>query len=73
MLDTVDSVIQAVGGASKAAALAGVRLPAVSNWKARGKIASDKADLFRNAVGALGLEINPRVFGFKSLSEEVRA
>jgi len=72
MLMTVDSVIEAVGGASAAAALAGVGLPAVSNWKARGKIARDKSDLFRNALAAKGLEAAPAVFGFK-VAEEARA
>lgn len=72
MLMTVDSVIEAVGGASAAAALAGVGLPAVSNWKARGKIARDKSDLFRNALAAKGMEAAPSVFGFK-VAEEARA
>lgn len=72
MLMTVDSVIEAVGGASAASALAGVGLPAVSNWKARGKIARDKSDLFRNALAAKGLEAAPSVFGFK-VADEARA
>lgn len=73
MLTTVDSVIDAVGGATAAAALAGVRLPAVSNWKTRGKIASDKADLFRSALAAKGHEVSPAVFGFKPAVDEARA
>lgn len=72
MLETVDSVIEAVGGPSAAASLAGVGLPAVSNWKARGKIARDKSELFRLALAAKGLEAAPAVFGFK-IAEEARA
>lgn len=72
MLNTVDSVIEAVGGVTAAASLAGVGLPAVSNWKARGKIAGGKSELFRIALAAKGLQIAPSVFGFKSV-EEARA
>ena len=72
MLETVDSVIDAVGGPSAAASLAGVGLPAVSNWKARGKIARDKSELFRSALAAKGLEAAPVVFGFK-VAEGARA
>ncbi len=66
MLDTVDSVVDAVGGPTAAAALAGVSLPAVSNWKARGKISSGKYVLFRDALAALGQQASPSVFGFKA-------
>lgn len=69
MLSTVDSVIEAVGGVTAAASLAGVGLPAVSNWKARGKIAQGKFVLFRDALAAKGLEAAPAVFGF----DEARA
>lgn len=69
MLETVDSVIEAVGGVTAAASLAGVGLPAVSNWKARGKIARDKADIFRNFLAAKGLSASPLVFGFKVIDE----
>ena len=69
MLGTVDSVIEAVGGPSAAASLAGVGLPAVSNWKSRGKIAQGKFVLFRDALAAKGLEAAPSVFGF----DEARA
>jgi len=65
MLRTVDSVIDAVGGPSAAAALAGVSLPAVSNWKSRGKISAGKFVLFRDALAAIGEQAEPSVFGFK--------
>ena len=73
MLETVDSVIDAVGGATAAASLAGVGLPAVSNWRARGKIARGKFVLFRDALAAKGLEAAPAVFGFKQPVVETRA
>lgn len=66
MLSTVDSVIDAVGGPSAAAALAGVSLPAVSNWKSRGKISSGKFVLFRDALALKGQQAAPSVFGFKA-------
>lgn len=74
MLDTVDSVITAVGGSQAAASLAGVSLPAIWNWRARGKIAQGKFVLFRDALAVKGLEASPAVFGMKSKREvdEVR-
>lgn len=73
MLDTVDSVIEAVGGPAAAASLAGVGAPAVSNWRARGKIAKSKLLLFRDALAVRGLEASPTVFGLKVREEEARA
>lgn len=65
MLTSVDAVIEAVGGTSAAAALAGVGPPAVSNWKARGAIPSEYFLSFSEAAG----KIDPRVFGFKDRAE----
>lgn len=74
MLDTVNAVIEAVGGDAEAAKLAGVGASAVSNWKARGRIASGKAMIFADALGKRGLRADPSVFGMDpARPEEVRA
>lgn len=65
MLDTVDEVIEAVGGDAAACSLAGVGPSAISNWRSRGKIAQDNFLLFRDALAAVGKEAAPSVFGFK--------
>ena len=72
MLITVDEVIEALGGTAAAAALTGVSAPAVSNWRERGKIAPDKFLLVREALAAVGKDVDPCVFAFKSV-EEARA
>jgi hypothetical protein len=74
MLETVEAVIEAVGGDAEAAKLAGVGASAVSNWKARGRIASGKAMIFTEALRALGKAADPAVFGMApSRPEEARA
>ena len=70
MLNSVDEVIEAVGGDAAACSLAGVGPSAISNWRARGKIAQDNFVLFRDALAAKGKEAAPGVFGFK-VSEPV--
>lgn len=72
MLDSVDDVIEALGGPAAAAALTHVGAPAVSNWRARGRISRSKVFLIRDALAAKNLEASPSVFGF-DVSEEVRA
>lgn len=69
MLNTVDSVIEAVGGTTAAAELAGVTPPAVSNWSARGKIARGKFMLFRDVLASKGFEVSPVVFGLEVRDE----
>lgn len=71
MLNSVDEVIEAVGGDAVAASLAGVGASAVSNWRSRGKISQENFLLFRGALAALGKEASPSVFGFK-VAEEAR-
>lgn len=66
MLRTVDDVIEAVGGTAKAAALAGVKLPAVSNWRSRGQIASDKFIIFSTELERIGKTAAPSVFGLEA-------
>ncbi len=72
MLGTIDSVIEALGGATKVAELCGVGPSAVSNWIARGRISKGSFFAVREALAAKGLEASPAIFGFKH-SEEARA
>jgi hypothetical protein len=72
MLNTVDDVIEALGGPTATASLAGVGVSAVSNWSKRGRIAPDKFVIVRDALVALGKDVRPDVFGFK-FTDEVRA
>jgi DNA-binding transcriptional regulator YdaS (Cro superfamily) len=64
-LATVDDVIEAVGGTAAAAALAGVKPPAASNWRARGRIPPGKSMIFAEALKQRGKEANPSVFGLE--------
>lgn len=72
MIDSVDKVIEALGGPAKTAELCGVGTSAVSNWAARGKISKSNLLTVRDALAARGLEASPTVFGFKA-AEEARA
>ena len=72
MLNSVDDVIEALGGPATVASLTGVGTSAVSNWSARRRIAQDKFVIVRDALAALGKEASPAVFGFK-VADEVRA
>jgi len=69
MLSTVDEVIEAVGGTAAAAKLAGVNPPAVSNWRSRGRIASEKFMIFAEALRPHGKEAAPEVFGMGRTAE----
>ena len=69
MLSTVDAVIDAVGGTAAAAGLAGVGLSAVSNWRSRNRIPSEKFMIFADVLRARGQEATPAVFGM----DEARA
>jgi DNA-binding transcriptional regulator YdaS (Cro superfamily) len=71
LLNSVDDVIDALGGASSVAALTGVHAPAVSNWRARGKISQGKFLVIKAALDAREMHVAPSVFGFKD--SEVRA
>jgi hypothetical protein len=68
MINSVDAVIDALGGPTKTAALAGVGPSAVINWRERG-IAPDKFLIVRDALRALGKEVDPAVFAFKTVAE----
>lgn len=64
MIESVDAVIDAVGGTSAASRLAGVGLSAVSNWKSRGRIPAEKFKIFERALARLGTHADPKLFGF---------
>jgi DNA-binding transcriptional regulator YdaS (Cro superfamily) len=67
MLNSVDDVVDALGGTASVASLLGVGPSAVSNWRARGKIPEDNFLLVRDALKANGRgEADPSVFGFKT-------
>jgi len=72
MLNSVDAVIEALGGPTKTAAVAAVGPSAVINWRTRGEIPPDRFLLIRDALAALEMEVEPSVFGFR-VSDEVRA
>lgn len=74
MLNSVDDVIEALGGTGTTAALAGVGTSAVSMWSKRGEFPAEYFVLFRDALAALGKEVDPSVFRFKEPVEaEARA
>lgn len=70
MIDTVEDVITALGGPSATASLVGLGPSAISNWSARGKIAPDKFLIIKAALGALGKDVDPCVFAFKTVEVE---
>lgn len=72
MIDSVDKVVEALGGPAEVAKLCGVGTSAVSNWAARGKISKGSFLTVRDALAARSLEASPAVFGFKA-TEEARA
>lgn len=64
-------MIEALGGPTKTAAVAAVGPSAVVNWRVRGEIPPENFMLIKEAVQALGLDVEPAVFGFK-ISDEAR-
>lgn len=64
MLTTVDEVIDALGGTKMAAEAARVLPSAVSNWKARKTIPSDRYFAITASLRERGKEASPNVFGF---------
>jgi len=69
MLNSVDDVIDALGGPTATAVVAGIGTSGVSNWRARGKISPTKFILIREALAAKHLDVCPSVFGFKTTEE----
>ena len=69
MLNSVDAVIDALGGDTSVATLTGVGLSAVGNWRARGKFSRSVFVIIRDALALKDLEACPSVFGFKVIDE----
>lgn len=66
LLETVDEVVDAVGGTADAAKLAGIKPPGVSMWRSRGRIPADKSMIFAVALDRLGKKASSSVFGFET-------
>lgn len=62
MLNTVEQVIDALGGTSAVASITRNTDPAVSNWKQRGWIPSSHYLRIRNALVERDLDVDPAVF-----------
>ena len=75
MIDSVDDVIEALGGPAKVAALCGVGASAVSNWRSRDRISQGSFMIVTAALADLGETVSPSVFGFKgaATTDEARA
>lgn len=66
MITTVDELIEALGGTSAAAALLGVGMSVVSNWRSRGRIPAEKFMILAAALDARGnKKVDPKLFGFE--------
>jgi DNA-binding transcriptional regulator YdaS (Cro superfamily) len=70
MLNTVDEVVEALGGTAAVAALTGVTAPAVSNWRERGAIPSEYFLRIGEALRGDGWDVEPSVFSFKPVVVE---
>ena len=66
MLNSVDEVIETLGGPAKTAAVARVGPSAVVNWRTRGEITPEHFLLISEALEAMGKVAAPSVFGFKT-------
>jgi hypothetical protein len=73
VLNTVDSIIDALGGTAEAARLAHVGASAVSNWKARGRIPSEQYSVFGAALERAGLEFDASLFGMRPIETAAEA
>lgn len=65
MIDTIDAVVETLGGPATTASIAGVGVSAVSNWKKRGAIPADKFLIIDGALGKLNTRADPALFGFE--------
>lgn len=66
-IDTIDDLVDRLGGDTAVADWLGISQPAVANWKARQCIGSGWHLRIYARVREMGLSINPAVFG---LTEE---
>lgn len=67
MLDTVEAVIDELGGNSAVAKLTGFGPSAVSNWRARGRIPAKLHLTFSGALARNGKTADPQLFGMTRL------
>ena len=66
MIGTIDDLIEALGGVAKVATLCGVGPSAVSNWRSRGRIPTEKFMMLADALRRAGKgEAAPALFGFE--------
>lgn len=63
MIDTVDALIDALGGNAAVAALTGRRSSAVSNWRKRGRVPAELSRVLESALGEKGRQVAPSLFG----------
>ena len=68
VLKTVEAIIEALGGSSAAAELAGVGMSAVSNWKSRGTIPAELFVVFSRVLERHGNRADPSLFGMVGAS-----
>jgi DNA-binding transcriptional regulator YdaS (Cro superfamily) len=71
MFRTVDEVVDELGGTAAVADLCGTTSAAVSNWRSRRKIPSDKFLVFESALRRRGHDAPKRLFTFDT--SEARA
>lgn len=62
-IDTIDALVDELGGDSRLAEDLGISQPAVANWKARGQIGAGWHMRLLAKVFERGKTINPAVFG----------
>ena len=62
MIKTVDGFIDAIGGTASAAVAFGVSRPAVSNWRAGGKLPAWAWMRARDIAHANDMTLEPRLF-----------
>ena len=72
MLNSVDAIVEAVGGVTAAASLTGVSSPAVSNWKARGSIPAEYFAAFADELDRRRKRFDRTVFGFRPVAKALR-
>lgn len=62
-IDTIEGLVQALGGTGRVASMVGVDAPAVSNWMARGYIPPGHHLTLTLEAWVRGLDIDPKIFG----------
>lgn len=73
MIKTVDGFIDAIGGTASAAVAFGVSRPAVSNWRAGGKLPAWAWMRARDIAHANDLTLEPRIFTSARMAPRTKA